>query len=68
MNKVQKASDSKCYIDHGQNPSECKKKTGSLELVMAREQMTHEMLKRSHDSHIAQEKNNFKYSSNRNVF
>jgi hypothetical protein len=57
-------------IHHGHNPSECKKKTGSLEmleLVVAIEQMAHEMLKPPHEYHIAQGKNNFKYSSNRNV-
>jgi hypothetical protein len=63
MDKVQKASDSECYIQHGQNPSECKKKTRSLEmleLVMARvrEQRSHEMLQPPHGSHIAQERNN----------
>jgi hypothetical protein len=50
-------------IHHGQDPSECKKKTGSLEMlelvmVRAREQMTHEMLKPAHESHTAQERNN----------
>jgi hypothetical protein len=43
-------------IHHGQNPSECKKKTGLLEMLRvghdnSREQMTLE-------AHIAQEKNN----------
>jgi hypothetical protein len=32
MDKVQKASDSECYTA-GQNPAECKKKTGSLEML-----------------------------------
>jgi hypothetical protein len=69
MDKVQKASDS----EWSEPFRECKKETGSLEMLelvvaRAREQMTHEMLKPPHESHIAQKKPNFKYSSNRNVF
>jgi hypothetical protein len=49
-------------IQHGQNLSECKKRTGWLEMlelvmVRAREQMTHEMLKPAYESHTAQERN-----------
>jgi hypothetical protein len=46
-------------IDHGQNPSECKKKTGSLEmleLVVTTER--EQMVKPPHELPIAQEKHN----------